>query len=167
MDINYRDQIIRIDDDGIFNIEWEESIKAEVRHQGDHFDTLQRAKELIDRRLTTLGKREPLALAAMTGSGIPITITGIHQGTHNALTTPKVDRYGGPIYFDHPDVRAKLTRIQEIEEEALNLKNSLKNCVIQSSFGYGRMQSQEYETKITELKDSYARAGAAALILSK
>ncbi len=161
MDINYRNQIINVDWKGQFEIVWHESIIDEVKQSLDSFDTLQKAKDLIDAKLRILAKKEPLNLAALTSSGVPIKITGIHLGTHNVLSSPTFERYaGGVIYLDHAYIRSQLARLKAIKEEVKEINDALSVYTIKTSYGYGRMEVAEYEKYIAQLKESYAAAEA-------
>lgn len=159
MEINYREQVITVDQTGLFEINWEESIIDEVKQSLDIVDTLQEAKDLIDTRLKTLAKKEPLNLAALSRSGVPITLTGIHLGTHNILSQPPLTRgLDGRVYLDHPHIRSQLARLRAIQEEAKAIDQDISVYTIKTSYGSGRMEVEEYEGYIAELKESYAAA---------
>lgn len=159
MEINYRDQVISVDHRGSFEITWNESIIDDVKQSLDGFDTLRKAKDAIDSKLSLLEKKEPLNLAALSRSGIPVAITGIHLGTHVILTNPALDRdLSGRIYLDHPHIREQLARIKAIQEEAKAIDEAISVYVIKASYGYGRMEVEEYEEYIAQLKESYAAA---------
>jgi len=161
MEINYRNQIINVNRQGDFVIQWHESIIDEVKQSLDTFDTLQKAKDLIDTKLKILQKKQPLNLAALSRAGVPITITGIHLGTHNILTQPTLDRdLGGRVYLDHAYIRSKLARLEEIREETKTIDEAISVYTIKTSYGYGRMEVEEYGTYIAQLKESYAAAEA-------
>lgn len=161
MDINYRDQVISVDHRGSFEITWNESITHEVKQSLDGFDTLWEAKDVIDSKLRLLAKKEPLNLAALSREGIPVTITGIHLGTRVILTKPALDRdLPGRIYLDHPHIREQLARIKAIQEESTAIMDEISVYRIETSYGYGRMEVEEYEGYIKQLKESYAAAQA-------
>lgn len=159
MDINYRNQVIHVSHAGNFEITWHESIIDEVKQSIDIFDTLQKAKDLIDAKLKILAKKEPLNLTALSRAGVPITITGIHLGTHKILSQPTLDRdLGGRVYLDHPYIRSQLARLKAIHEEVKSIDEAISVYTIKTSYGYGRMEVEEYEKYISELKENYASA---------
>jgi len=162
MEINYRDQTVAVDQHGVFRIKWNESIIEELKLPNDisdRFDTLQKAKDLIDTNMAILKKKSPLRLAVLSHVGVPLTITGIHLGTHNILVSPSSDIFNiSPIYIDHPNVRERLARLQVLKKEEGEIRDALSVCKIKTSFGFGRMGLEDYETYIAQLNLSYAAA---------
>lgn len=126
--------------------------------------TLYEAHEKIDKRLDAEEKVKvaKLDLKALTSRGTPFSINGLHASQGKLLGWPKNElhsytSYGERAYPDHPEARALIARLKELEKEEQKIKSELSGLEMRYEFVSSSRQGFDMATELARLQEYYQR----------
>lgn len=151
--------------------------------RSDTFDTLEKARDAIDRFFSTQSRvitnAASISKNVLDANGYPLTVVGINR-TDGSLKvknytptnyyghTEKQTSFTGDVYPDRPWIRQVLAELRELhaKERALNEKICKAKARL-SSGRYGKVTIDEYEGKIARVCKDIENAEAQANYLEK
>ena len=144
----YRDCSIQVNHNGYFiTVLGGEAMNATSLHS---------LKEKIDDYLRAEAKQITVDLAVLDREGAPCRIIGINLGSGEVVTRPSGAQ--GLFVVNILDNLALVEEFNRVRQSQAKLRDKLEGRAIKDRFGYGRITSDEYPEKMSELQNIYDAA---------
>ena len=156
-----KDQIIRINLNGRFTIEWTEDVIDYGKN--DAFFTRDEAERAINEALALKAQKMIINYAVIRADGVTATITGVNRNTSYAIVKSETPTPSGmssyeAAYPDLPIVRELLNKIFRLEGEISELKIPLRKVRIDLHTRSGRISPENYDDILALLSERVDKA---------